>query len=293
MAAPTTTIQDATNIGPYRSRLNALVANDGGAACEGRFRYRKSGAGFDEDKLIDGDVFSYQYIPATRGGPFWTSATTGYVMYLSGAGVNPLVYRKTTDGGSSWSDVIQISGAIDVIEGLDCWADWQTPGDSGTKIHIAYLEKDEGWVRYASLDTSTDTLSSLVNVSPHYGQLTFHSQAIREHFSCSITKSRGGKLFVSYRATDVDDAQIEGFYISTDGGANWTSKTVPWEDAEDYGQLYCGNETDTDDVWLAFWDRSATEISLKTYDYSENSWSEQSIASAWHLTASISRWTGR
>jgi len=44
MAAPTTTIQDATNIGPHRSRLNALVANDGGAACEGRFRYREAGS---------------------------------------------------------------------------------------------------------------------------------------------------------------------------------------------------------------------------------------------------------
>jgi hypothetical protein len=38
-----------------------------------------------------------------------------------------------------------------------------------------------------------------------------------------------------------------------------------------------GNETDEDDIWCIYWDRSADELSLKVYDNSEDSWSEFSI----------------
>jgi len=70
MAAPTTTIQDA-NIGATEARLNALVANDGGAACEGRFRYRSlTISSIDETEVIevyngDGSVYYNGYIYLT------------------------------------------------------------------------------------------------------------------------------------------------------------------------------------------------------------------------------------
>ncbi|GAH20919.1 unnamed protein product, partial [marine sediment metagenome] len=44
--------------------------------------------------------------------------------------------------------------------------------------------------------------------------------------------------------------------------------------------LFPGNEADNQDVWATFWDASANEISLKTYDDSENSWSEQLISAS-------------
>jgi len=42
--------------------------------------------------------------------------------------------------------------------------------------------------------------------------------------------------------------------------------------------LFPGNEADNQDVWGIYWDVSADEISLKTYDDSGDSWSEQSIS---------------
>jgi len=233
------------------------------------------------DIAIETNTSPYTRSLANRGGIFWTSSLVGYVIYVAGADPwHTIVYRKTTDGGGTWGSPVDISAeASDILLGYDCWADWQTPGDSGTKIHIVFLDNDEATIWYRCLDTSTDTMADMVELIS-YGEGVFNSQISREHASCSITKSRGGKLAIAYRVTNSEEpeAQLEGFYVSSNG-IDWASKTVPFEDAEDYIQLYCGNEIDNDDLWAAFWDRSANEISLKTYDDSGNSWSEQSIAS--------------
>ncbi|GAI44710.1 unnamed protein product, partial [marine sediment metagenome] len=60
----------------------------------------------------------------------------------------------------------------------------------------------------------------------------------------------------------------------------WTSEESPWEADSHYILLFPGNEADNQDVWAIFWDASADEISLKTYDDSGNSWSEQLISAS-------------
>ncbi len=42
--------------------------------------------------------------------------------------------------------------------------------------------------------------------------------------------------------------------------------------------LFPGNEADNQDVWAVYWDADAEAISLKTFDDSGNSWSEQAIS---------------
>jgi len=230
------------------------------------------------DITIETSAYFTLHSAANRGGIFWTTPLIGYVIYIQQAG-GAQVYRKTTDGGANWGEPVVISQESEVIRLYDCWADWQTPGDSGTKIHVVYLNADEDEVIYRYLDTSTDTVGDRIAIRS-YGSGTWSPSVTKEYHSCSITKGKGGKLAIAYRVVNVaDDGELEGFYTSSDG-VTWASKTIPFETAKDYIQLYCGNEADTDDLWAAFWDKSADEISLKTYDDSGNSWSEQSIASS-------------
>src|SRR3989304_3729819 len=68
----------------------------------------------------------------------FTTASIGYVIYRAGN----LFYRKTTDGGSTWSGAITIEaggGGLTAANACGIWYDRWTPGDdTGTKIHIVH-----------------------------------------------------------------------------------------------------------------------------------------------------------
>ncbi len=109
------------------------------------------------DVTIEAAAHNTLYLRSLRGGPFWTSPTVGYVIYLN---VNSdLVYRKTVNGGANWGaqQVVAAAAACNA-NSYDCWADWQTSGDAGTKIHIAYVSLDLNQIRYVYLDTSDDSV---------------------------------------------------------------------------------------------------------------------------------------
>ena len=110
------------------------------------------------DVTIEAGADSISQGKSVRGGPFYTTPLIGYVVYLN-AGAD-LVYRKTTDGGANWGSATQVvaPGSCDA-KMFDCYADWQTVGDAGTKIHIVYTSKDTNEVRYVYLDTSDDSVA--------------------------------------------------------------------------------------------------------------------------------------
>lgn len=216
---------------------------------------------------------------AQRAGPFWTSPLIGYVVYLNVG--DDLEYRKTVDGGATWGAAVNIRTGD--IQSYDCWADWQTAGDAGTKIHIAYTDSNSDDVRYVYLDTSDDSVGGDVQIEAARGNGALSFGTTRVHH-ISITKTRGGNLAVAlrYRDTDIPPASFYSFYTSPDA-TTWNSKASPWENVntesvKDFILLFPGNEADTQDVWATFWDIDADEISLKTYDDSGDSWLEQSIS---------------
>lgn len=227
----------------------------------------------DPDVVIDDSVQSYLYYFANRGGPFWTSPDDGYVIYTD-ITTNDLVYRKTTDGGETWSAINTIvAGAI---ISYDCWADWQTPGDGGTVIHIAYLNSDTEYVCYASLDTD-GAAEVLDNIQVCAGTGLFNAGTYRVYHTISITKTRGGNLAVAtqYRDSNVSATYFYRFFTSPDGDT-WTveSSTAgnPVEHYYDHFLLFPANLADDQDLWAAYWDDDAAIVSLKTYDDSGNSW---------------------
>ncbi len=225
------------------------------------------------DITIDNATYAEIHQAIGRGGPFWTTDSIGYAIYVDSDGT--LVYQKTTNGGANWGGATTI--VAEVVDSADCWADWQTAGDSGTKIHVAYITSEGDDVSYIYLDTNGDSVAGGSQIEAAQGtNAVFHISHLDYH-QISITKSRGGNLAVAARYIDDSVTSFEIFYTSPDASA-WTSKTSPYETAADFTQLYPGNEADNNDIWAAFWDRSADEISLKTFDNSGNSWGEQSIS---------------
>jgi hypothetical protein len=208
-------------------------------------------------------------------GPVWTSSSVCYVFFTDG---HNFYYKKSTDGGATFGSAVTIGLDSDTwVLSPAIWFDKWTPGDTGTKIHIAYHREVGGDDQvYRSLDTASDTLSSEVTISSlayaDFSQVTT---------GFSITKARGGNLYVAMFGGDIADS----FYRSTDGGANWTSRNAGYWESDNDDTPYCilmpGNESDNQDIYMVFGDQSADEVSVKHYDDSANTWpTELSIATS-------------
>ena len=239
------------------------------------------------DITIEVAAYTEFFYMESRGGPFWTSPTVGYVIYVNN--LVDLTYQKTADGGATWGGAVNIRTGT--ILACDCWADWQTLGDAGTKIHITYVDTDSDDVRYVYLDTNDDSVGGDVQIEAAQGTGAIFATATRINHIVSITKTRGGNLAVALRYRDTNFDRYFGFYTSPDA-TTWTSKASPWEATYDYILIFPGNEADNQDVWATFWDYSASEISLKTYDDSGNSWSEQSISGGMTATSTYLQMDG-
>jgi len=237
----------------------------------------------DADVTIDAAAYDGLWNAITgRAGPHWTSTTTAYVIYIDSS--SDLVYQKTGDGGDTWDGVTNIKTGT--IKGFDTWADWQTAGDAGTKIHMAYYNQAIPDVGYIYLDTNTDTVGGDDRVD------WILVDADMVPYTVSITKSRGGQFYIVWALYEFLSGNDTGFYTSPDA-ATWTLSSNPMETYTDLILLFAGNEIDPDDIWAAYWDDDADELSLKTYDDSGNSWSEQSISGSIELATSHKQFDGQ
>ncbi len=221
------------------------------------------------DIQIEAAANSFLHLRSVRVGPVWVDEDTAYVFYSDS--LNDLEYRKTVNGGANWAAAETIKAGT--ILGASIWFDKWTPGDSGDKIHIAYIETDGDDVLYRNLDTGTDNLSAektiFAGASAESGGWTTHC--------IDITKSRGGNLYCGFWIDS--DGGENGFYRSIDDGDTWAARTTMADgNAVDPILLFPGDEADNNDIWCIYWDVSNTEISLKVYDDSGNSWNETSIS---------------
>ena len=230
------------------------------------------------DILIDDTIMTYNFCQDLRIGTYWVSNTTGYIFYedYGAPTYSGVVYIKTINGGISWSSPVAITGydPDPIYSHRSSWAEWNTPGDSGTKVHFSILNTKDAKLDYFYFDTYDDTASSTITVSSLNAMPAMFDM---EDFMVSITKTRGGTLAISWRGDGVATDNY-GFDTSVDGGNTWITKDSPWEASFDHMEIYPSNLSDPDDLWGVFWDISADELSLKTYDDSSDSWSEQLIS---------------
>ena len=227
------------------------------------------------DVVVEATAFDTFNVIALRAGPFWVSTTVAYIIEIDTS--FDLVYRKTVNGGATWAAHVDI--VTSTVHTFDAWADWQTEGDAGTKIHIAYIDRNSDDVRYVYLDTDGDSVDGDDEVEACQGTGQVATTMNWSVNMVSIAKSRGGNICIALRYQDSGANPFYGFYTSPDAVA-WTSKASPFEAAADKFLLFPGNEADNQDMWLIFWDISENAISLKTFDNSGNSWAEQAILAA-------------
>jgi hypothetical protein len=231
------------------------------------------------DVAVETGAFGASHIRAQRSGPVWTDENTGYIFFINSA--NDVRYRKTTDGGASWAASVLIDGTT--ATSLDVWFDKWTPGDSGTLIHIWWLESSTDNVHWRSLDTSSDTLGTDRTV---FSGASFSSTANRQSHAISGTKAVGGNLYVQFWGDALGE---QDFYRSTNGGTTWTNR-ASGGDGNEVDEIIClpdDDAADNQDIVMIYWDRSANEISIKKYDDSGDSWSETSISGSMFDTNAI------
>ena len=232
------------------------------------------------DVLIDNDVFLQAYRKNLYRHVVWSAPLICYVFFVEETNDN-LEYRKSIDGGETWTAggtpiLIRDDGAGQVTR-FDVWYDQWTADDNGTLIHIVSMASLDDEVQHITLDTSDDSLGIAVDV----GGSAVSTGNNRDSSGISITKARGnGYLYIQWWTnTNNGGGDGHGFVQSDDGGATWNVKADGADgDLVDEIQLVYGNEADTDDVWMIYWDRSAEEITLKVYDFSGDSWSETLIS---------------
>lgn len=221
-------------------------------------------------KRIDTNPFDLGFSNAayTGGGVNYIIETPTGVVYLVLSDINSdTAFCKSMDGGITW-EVPVVLKAINTTQ-VAVWYDrWS--GIDGDLIHVVYTDSATDDVFYRNINTAnSDSLSTEYTV--------FAGSTTASGGSLSISRMRGGNLII---VGSIDAAAEVFSRKSTDVGANWSDIAAGYESGGNSDQCIVmpGWDADNQDAMMFYYDRSATEISVKYYDDSANSWSETSIA---------------
>lgn len=195
----------------------------------------------------------------------FTSDTVGYIFYNNSTVSTS--YGKTTNAGMTWTVDTAMTAQTDT-ENFSIWYDQWTPGDTGTKVHIAFVENGTDDVYYDYLDTNGDSQGTEVLA---YSDASTARTAPTD--SVSITKATDGDLYIVDSTSGA--SSVAAVRYSTNAGANWN-------DAADEGLDNATGDhvmllpQPAGDILLLRWDVSADDIQSKEYEDGGNSW-----AGAW------------
>lgn len=192
-----------------------------------------------------------------------------YAIYL--CSLSDVVYKKSTDGGLSWSAAVSIFSGT--ATALSVWYDRWSNISAGL-IHLAYTESVTDDTLYRTIDTeSSDTLSTQTVI--------FAGASTQTQGSLSITRAVGGNVYCK----TVIDLGVEGGFFRL---PNANVPNGAWDAARTVDEVIAAGDpiylqpdfdaADTQDILAVFFDSSASELSRKLYDDSGNSWSETSIS---------------
>lgn len=143
---------------------------------------------------------------------------TGYKFFRDAG--NYCVYRKTTDGGSSWSATTTVDSKNVCIQ-VQVWYDRWTPGDTGNYIHIATIDTTVDDIFYNRLDTTNDNLlmgSLPVDVSTNSGNSIATLTEGQNYVS--ITKGTDGTIYAA--TSDATDSYIVECTTNCNLATSWT-----------------------------------------------------------------------
>jgi hypothetical protein len=200
------------------------------------------------------------------------SDQTGYTFFVDSGGT--CAYSKTTNGGTNWGTAVNVDTQTDCL-GVTVWYDQWTPGDTtGTIIHILTWDSGSSDLWYTTLNTTGDTLSSIITITGNGqgGSLTAGANA------GSITKATNGTLYAGM--VDSSDSYMEKCSTSC------TQRTNRWSEATT--SPFTNGDDDTlnlvplssGSIMAIWWDVSASTIASQTYNGTAWAGSWTSIATS-------------
>ena len=219
-------------------------------------------------KTVGIDFTGNYQLTANASADYLVQTPTGiYYSFYIDINYDP-VWRKSTDRGMTWGSATAFKNCT--CYGMAVWADWWSGITATAYIHVVYYESDADDVFYRYLDTATDGFGTERTV--------FSGSSAASGGSISITRARGGNLICM---ACIDAGAEYDTVKSTDLFVNKTSINEAFEGAtQDMAVLAPGWAADNQDVMCFYWDVSADELSVKYYDDSGDSWSEQSLATS-------------
>jgi hypothetical protein len=154
----------------------------------------------------------------------FTSDQVGYKFFVDAPGY--CVYRKTINGGTSWSATTSVNAQIDCIA-IEVWYDQWTPGmaAASTSIHIVTMDSGNDDIWYNRLNTTNDTLllasTSVVSMLTGSGQGASSLAATENH--TSVTRGTDGTLYSLINdGSGGNDSFVIECTVSCQTAANWT-----------------------------------------------------------------------
>jgi hypothetical protein len=203
----------------------------------------------------------------------FVSADVGYCFFNDSD--SDFFYTKTEDGGQSWETPVEIDTDTTIsCVAFDVWYDQWTPGNSGSLIHIVWVETGDDDPQYRNLDTSDDSFGSQVTI------VAGGSAAGGVGTQLQVTIAIGGNL---YFGGSIDSGTERFFYRSTNGGTSWGSRAELIESSGDTALMFpAANTGDNEDIVACYYDLNVDELTLKWYDDSANSWTESSLVQSFN-----------
>lgn len=209
----------------------------------------------------------------SMNGPYWTSPLVGYIVQSDNNSDTEV--WKTDDGGASWVEQDTANNPDSVNNrSMAVWFDPETPGSTGTLIHIAVVRTNDNQVDYISFDTSDDTFGTLRVVD----LLTILAGS--NVSEVGITVSKSGRVYVTARgnaAGDIEDTDHSMRSSSDNFASNNESEASPFTSDEEIIKLYPGADADEDDICAVVYDRGNSDLEFWKFDASANSWSKTAI----------------
>ncbi len=221
------------------------------------------------DTSVDGNVDLALDVNGGCFGPYWANTLDAVIIYKNTTG-DPTTSR-TADGGATWGAPVDLEASN--MKQLAAFFDKEVPGDNENLVHVVWLDDADNDFHYRTIDANTGTLGTIRSINA--AVVGIQSTAVDHRVG--ICKTVGGNLIAFYETDSESNT-----YRSVDAGENWTSRADVSETAgqQDWVLLYPATTTDDNDACAVFWDVSASEISIKMYDDSADTWTESSILSS-------------
>jgi hypothetical protein len=238
------------------------------------------------DAIVDGSVDESPQKQQRSPSVVFTTDTTGYVFYTDSGG--ECVFRKTTNGGNTWGNTVQVTAQTDCL-GSVAWYDRWTPGDTtGTGIHLLYADDGSDDLWYRLLDTDDDSFTAPErNIS---GTSQGGSFGPNNRYSLTKSTSSGGLVYLFAGIADDTDRFFLRCNVATNCATSggWPEINNPIAAAEDdlkFLPLSGGK------ILLIRWNMAVVTNAIRSSVWNGNVWSAwANVGSATGSLAYRSAW---